>query len=277
MYAGLKVYALYRVLYGEDFIQESIKSIAEYVDKIFIFWTDRPWGDVSSCFYKGREVLFPRPVDDALGKAMALGLPKLEILHDHVYCPKNQFTHWVNDRILPCYARPDIVLMIEPDHVFRRDQAEGFLPEFISSGHRAATTLQIELWRTPLWRLPPRPRGSTTIWDLRGIDQVPQTGTLAGPVDFELGTLSTFVHNLGYCRSDKLMFWVHLIAVAYAPVVGDSIRNENWYEEKWLGWDPLENNSNLEPSTGAEHHIPYAEPYPVAELPEVIRAKYGYE
>lgn len=60
-------YALYRVLYGEDFIQDSILSIIDHVDKIFVFWDDRPWGDVKEAKYKGNIVKIPSKIDNVAG------------------------------------------------------------------------------------------------------------------------------------------------------------------------------------------------------------------
>ena len=60
-------YAIYRCLYGEDFIQESIKSVIDHVDKVFIFWTNKPWGNTDRCMYKGEEVVFR---EDQIVKAL---------------------------------------------------------------------------------------------------------------------------------------------------------------------------------------------------------------
>jgi hypothetical protein len=75
---------------------------------------------------------------------------------------------------------------------------------------------------------------------------------------------------MGFSFSDKTMYWKHLTAIGFSAVIGDSPPNENWYEDKWLKWHPETNNVNLEISKGAEHNIPYAEPYSKSELPEII-------
>ncbi len=79
------IYCAYRALYGEDFVQYSIRSILPYVDKVFIFWDDVPWGDVRSCNYKGKRVEFPRKFDNVLEliKDLMIHEPKIVLQHDH--------------------------------------------------------------------------------------------------------------------------------------------------------------------------------------------------
>lgn len=60
-------YAVFRILYGEDFLMDSVLSIIEYVDKIFIFWDDRPWGGVRSAQYKGKVIPIPSKIDNVVG------------------------------------------------------------------------------------------------------------------------------------------------------------------------------------------------------------------
>ena len=72
-------YAIYRCLYGEDFVQESIKSIEPYVDKIFVFWTNKAWGNATECTYKGRLVRFPEKFDNIVEKVQLLNNSKIEI------------------------------------------------------------------------------------------------------------------------------------------------------------------------------------------------------
>ena len=66
------LYAVYRCLYGEGFIQESINSITDYVDKIFVFWDDTAWGNIDHCMYKGQRVDFPKKFDNIVEKIKEL-------------------------------------------------------------------------------------------------------------------------------------------------------------------------------------------------------------
>lgn len=266
----MKTYAIYRCLYGEDFIQASIKSIDSYVDKIFIFWDDTPWGDTTGVEYKGQWVDFPKKFDNILDRIKELDNPKVELIYDHQYNNLNQFTHFVNDIILPNYDRPNRLIIPEVDHVFRKDQIELSIDEFEKSGHRWASNRQIELWRKLNYRIPTRGRMATVFWNLDLIDEFPPTRRQAN-IRGDKYLLHTDVHNLGFCVSKKVMYWKHLTAMAFSKKIGDSPPGEDWYEKIWLKWDINKNNRDLEISEGHESMIPYAMPYDTSQLPEVLK------
>lgn len=263
------IYAIYRCLYGEDFIQQSIKSIEKYVDKIFIFWDDTPWGDTTECLYKGQIIKFPKKFDNVLDKITELANPKIELIYDHVYNNINQFTHFVNDLILPNYAKPKEIVIMEVDHVFREDQIEKGFEEFRSKKYRNACTRQVEVWKHFKYRVPERPyRTGTVFWNLSGIE-MPKTHRQAEVKG--MPRLPSYVHNFGFAVSEKSMYWKHLTAIAFSRKIGDTPPNEAWYEDKWLNWDFKTNNSNLEIAKGKEYLIPHIIKYNIDELPKEIQ------
>ena len=260
-------YAIYRLLYGEDFIKESIESIIDYVDKVFVFWDDTPWGDVTHVTYKGDILEFPKPIDGALARAMSLSSAKVHFIKDHVYSPRNQFTHLVNDMVLN-WDRPEDIIILEADHVFVRGQLELAL-EHWGCGFARARIPQVELWRTPLWSIPDRGRTGAVLWDMTCFEKLPQTSTQGDTV--LMAPLVGHVHNLGFCVSETAMYYKHLLALAFSKKIRDSIPNEDWYENKWLNWEP--SMTNLEISKGHEADIPFAQPYPEIALPSSIRKR----
>lgn len=277
----MKTYAVYRPLYGEDFIEESILSILDYVDRVFFCYTDTPLCGVTSVVYRGRRVEFPlRPgktMDSALERVQLIASPKIEILYQLGHDNMNQFTRLVNEMVLPHYDKPDIVFLIEPDHVFKRSEIEKALDCFSRASVACATTTQVELWKTPDWAIPIRPRASTVFWNMKGMSRIPPTMRQAEPASRELPCMQAVTHNFGFCVSPKSMYWKHLLAIAFSTPLGDSVPDENWLDEKWLTWDPLENNANLEIAKGYGHLIPRAVPYTPSNLPELICERYGYD
>lgn len=276
----MRRYAVYRPLYGEDFIVESIRSVLDVVDRVFFCYTDTPLAGVRSCTFKGQPVVYPlRPgktLDRALEQVQAIGSPKIECIYQDGRDNQSQFTRLMNDVILENYERPDVAFLIEPDHVFARAELSAALDQFERGDHVCASTRQVELWRLPDWRIPYRERTGTVFWNLRKLDRIPPTARQAEPLGAALPFLDAQTHNLGFCVSPESMYWKHVLALGFSRAIGDSIPNEDWYEEKWLLWDPLRNNANLEISRGHEHLIPRALPYPREALPELIREKYGY-
>lgn len=267
---NIMIYAVYRCLYGEDFIQESIKSIREYVDKIFIFWDDTPRGNIESCIYKGQEIKFPKKFDNILDKIRELNDPKIILIYDHVETDIGQFTHLVNDIILKNWPKPDLFMVIEVDHVFKESEIIKAL-ELMSSGQIIhATTKPLELWKTYEYIIPDRKRLATMFWNMKGLESLPPTGRQANT---RPEGLPVYTHNLGFCFNPQTMYWKHLISIGSAPKTKDAPPNENWYD-KWLTWSIDGDNKNLEVSLGREHTIPYAYRYDLDELPEVIKVKY---
>jgi len=169
------IYAIYRCLYGEDFIQQSINSIDKFVDKIFVFWDDTPWGDVSECIYKGKVIKFPKKFDNILDRIKELKNPKIQLIYDHVFDNISQFTHFVNDIILPNYERPKRILIVEVDHIFREDQLQNFFENFDKSEQVCATSKQIELWKYSNYRIDERYRIGSILWNMEKINKMPYT------------------------------------------------------------------------------------------------------
>ena len=270
------IYAVYRGLYGEDFIQASIRSIEPYVDKIFVFFDTIPWGNVESVFYQGEWKRFPIPYkfDNYCEKIQELKSPKVILQWDHVENNLGQFTHLVNDLILPFHEKPEILIFMEPDYVWRSDQILWALQEFRASGMKVATSLQVEMWKDLKYCLPPRTRLASMFWKMEGLDKLPETGRHADPLMEFVNRLTAKVHNLGFSASVDTMYIKHLLALGFSQKIGDSPPNEDWYEEKWLKWDFFLNNRNLEISKGYEHLIPFAiayDPITHGPLPEVLR------
>lgn len=249
--------AIYRCLYGEDFIQQSIKSISDVCDKILIVWDDKVWGDIDHCIYKGEVVKYPAKFDNILEKIEELKNPKVILHKDHVFSPVGQHKHII-DNILPLYSGPDDLMIIEVDMVFRQDQLKKALHDFHQVKSRNICTSQVEVWKMK-YRIPYR--------DRPGVQFVHAKPASANMLS------DAFNHNFGFSFSDQTMYWKHMTAIGFSPVIKDSLPNEKWFEDKWLKWDINTNNSDLEISQGAEKNISHAYEYPASELPEVMGVK----
>ena len=162
MYKKKSIYAVYRLLYGEDFIKESIESIIDHVDKIFIFWSNKPFQSVEKVIFKGEEIFFPDKFDNSVEIVKNIKSDKIVLIERHFNENTNSFTTMYNEHIAVDYDECDILMMIEVDHVFRKDQLELALDEFISGDVPAATTEQWEIWKgfnhcVPQWNDPKIP------------------------------------------------------------------------------------------------------------------------
>ncbi len=287
--------AIYRILYGQDFLCESIDSVLPVVDNVVVFWSDRWWGapepngaERVSCNVPALDdalSYIPNEPFDAWQERLLTHTPRdlgdrevnVDFIYDHVSDPMNQFTHLVNDHVIPEYGKPDELLIMEPDLVFRDDQLERALTEFRNNGYTAAKTRQIELWREPCWRVPERPnRTGAVLWNLKRLHEMPPTQRQGEPRGTAFETIKAYVHNFGFCNSDPTMRLKHLAAILFSETIGDSIPNTSWLDDKWRAWTAENQLEHLEISRGHEHMIPRAVPYDTTQLPESIRLRYDY-
>lgn len=275
------IYAVYRCLYGEDFIQESINSIIDHVDRVFVFYTNKPWGFSSSVVYKGKKIEFPAKFDSIVEKIIELDDPKIILIDQGEYYqeqPWNLFTSLINNVVIPQYGKPDYFILPDVDHVFDEEQIELSLEQFIEQGWVCGKSRQIEVWKGFKHRVPERKkhRTGTVFWNMSTIDYLPQTRACGEPAEnssLENKTLDFFVYNLGFAVSPKVMYWKHLTCISFSKDVNECLPNEDWLDEKWLSWDYKLNNKNLEISKGFEHLIPSAIQYDYYLLPESIKLK----
>lgn len=267
----MKTVAVYRVLYGEDFIQESILSILPYVDQVYVVKAEKPWGNTTGVVYKGSWVSWPVEFDKTREKVLELNSPKVEIVDDYWPSPLNQLTHIVNDIVFK-RCQPNTVVFIEPDHVFSTEQAQKAFDAWAAFLGTQASTRQVEHWKHPLWRIPERPHRTSVVF--HRLNGLPMGSTGFNGASEGIYRLPAYVNNLGFCISEKAMYWKHLTALAFSRIVGDSPPNETWYEDKWLNWDSVTNNKNLEISQGYEWTIPEAVPCPTSLIPLSIWRKF---
>lgn len=258
------------VLYGEDFIAESIISIVDYVDRVYVCMMKRPWGGTKGVTYKGEWVEWPEKFDRTRERLANLTLWKdrIEIIEAEKFSPWNRWGYAVNNLVKP--APGTEVVLIDPDCVFEDEQAKQVFGDWEAHPeYQWAAPNQIELWRTPLWHVT-RPRTMTSFHrgDLSLLTSAdpPDGKPRAVPLT---KVLKGRVHNFGFCCSPANTKWKHLTSMAFSPIVGETGPNPDWYD-KWLNWKP--GVRDLEPSLRCESAIPYAVPYE-GNLPVLIKLR----
>jgi len=277
----MKIYAVYRILYGEDFVEESILSIADYVDKIFVFYDTRPWGQIMEVEYMGDKIVIPEKIDNVMDKIKGMNHSKIEILFARYETNKNIVTNYVNDIILPNYDAPDVIWFIEPDHVIHEKTGPKILDSIkqneINQKYNCMFTKQHEIWRGFRHEVYPerKRRLSTVIWHLNSLrdKKMPETGRHADAKNKKIDTtfLEHKIHNYGFAVSEKTMYWKHIITIGFSRYIGDAMPNISWYNEKWLKWDYKTNNDCLEISKGRECNIKTTVPYDINGHPSLMK------
>ena len=230
-------YALYRIHYGLDFLGQSIESIENDVDKIFVFWSKQPW-------YKKCENL--PPINENV-KEFCEKYSKVTVFEREYDLPLNQFKQ-MYDEICSYYPRPDQVLMMEPDMVWGDE-----IKDIWQLKDDEVSFNQIEFWKNEEWHIK-RDRPGPTLWN------VAPSKTMKGCWASKNKTHSTIkCFNYGFCLSPEVMKYKHEVAIQSSKYYGDSQPSVEWYEKKWLNWTP--ETEDLEISEAHRHFIKKAYPY----------------
>jgi hypothetical protein len=252
--------ALYRMYYGEDFIEKSVMSIIDDIDKIFIMFTDRPWNGANRVIYKGNTISIPCPIDNGvnIAKDLEMRFPdKVKVIYHYHPVPDNQFTiMYENLKLRKLVDTAKVVMLMEPDMVWPEGKLGPILNYLSEREFTPMCTYQIEFWKSDKYMIPVRNRPGAIFHNVSGGKPLPITEK-NGSTPFVI-YMDEFIHNYGFCMKPYNMFWKLLIGLSVSKSIGDSIPNEDWYEKKWLTWNFQTNNKDLEISKGYEHFIPYA-------------------
>lgn len=245
--------AFYRVLYGEDFIQESINSFQEHFDKIYVFWADRPFGGETQVTFEDKNYIFPEKFDNIVEKVQELNNPKIKLIYDWQETPRNQHKILMERIVEDLGEMPELFMAIEPDMVFSKfaelpTVLRHKLPRSIAVNH-------IELWKTVDYRIPQRNRPGVIFYSA-----IPNHTAFNGMAEDTLHLQGeNTLYNLGFCCSAKVMFWKHLTSLSFARKIGDSIPDPDWFRKKWLNW--TEDTTDLAISIRFASNIPKAVPF----------------
>ncbi len=263
--------AIYRIHYGIDFLLESINSIVNDVDKIFIFYSKNPWIIANNVKYKNQFLDFPSNPEN-VKEFLEKNILDKKIIFDNFECntPKNQFGTLLKIVSEKMFIKPNYVLFIEPDMIFGKNQFNLLKLELdLKFWSNNIISKQIEIWKfdktnksNVSYRIPLRKkRVGPVLWKIKNNSEI-QTH-FGGEPSLKPKNMSIFTTtlNMGFSFNKVTMFYKHLMALTFSKTIGDSQPDENWYEEKWLNWS--EDKENLEISDGYQHHIRRAFKYKI--------------
>ena len=231
-------YAIYRIHYGLDFLGKSIESVIDEVDKVFVFWSKRPW------FKQCKDL---PPLNENVLE-FCKKYDKVIVIEKEFDLPENQFKK-MYDHVVSEYSKPDQVLMMEPDMVWNRET----LSEVWKLKDNEISFNQIEFWKNEDWYIK-RDRPGPTLWNV-----APQS-TMKGCWAQKNKRHETLkCYNYGFCLSPEVMKYKHEVAIQSSKYYGDSNPSKEWYQDKWLNWTP--ETRDLEISEAHRHLIEKAYPW----------------
>jgi hypothetical protein len=233
-------WVIYRIHYGLDFLKQSIDSIKDDVDKIFVVYSMNPWIEKEKVTYLGETIKMPFLHENVE-----------QFMYDHYQAnqkivwfsaefnsPKNQFRQLYDLCRSREIYKPDTVLFMEPDMLFYKPLVSAAYNELSIRNLPCLSFQQIELWKTSSYRVPQRDRLGPTIWKIDySEDFSTHFGTYAPEKHLQHQSNHIQVYNFGFCLNAQTMFYKHLTAINFSRVIGDSIPSHEWYRDKWLNWD----------------------------------------
>lgn len=267
------IWAIYRLHYGVDFIKQSINSIKDDVDKIFIFYSLKPWVKKDQIKYQNKFIQFPEnPENVELFLKENFSTEKIFIKNYECKTPLNQFGKLFD---LSCEIenkKPKYVLFMEPDMIFGKKQLNKLKLELkLKFWLNFLIARQIEIWKYEItskskntFRIPLRKkRVGPALWKVN--DKCKIETQFGGGSLKKKNNFSSFIKilNMGFSFNKNTMLYKHLTAMVFSEVIGDSVPDENWYEKKWLNWKI--DSKNLEISEGSQHLIKQAYTYTIPD------------
>lgn len=278
-----KVLGLYRVLYGSDFVGESLASIYDHCDTIVCFVSREVFGGGRKVRYFGHDVYIPHDID-----GMAETLLAWKRQHDHANKVRvianpypaehvNVVGRLINEHILPNYDCSHI-LFVEPDEVWHERTIVQFMELLETTDHDEYMAGSWALfWRSykyaaireGVYTLARRIRDRQPIGPV-GLNLTDRSGKLSRLTDRRI-----CVHNFGYASSERTLFWKHLTCLSFSrDLKMDSPPREDWFEKSWRAWNWHTNRrTDLCPSIGYEDAFGEASEYPFAALPSIMQER----
>ena len=231
--------AVYRIHYGLDFLGKSIESLYLHVDKIFVFWSKKPW-------YKGAMNL--PPLDENV-KEFCEKYSKVTVFEKEYDLPLNQYK-LMYDEVMQYYPQPKQTLMMEPDMVWGNE-----IKDIWDIKDLEVCFNQIEFWKNEQWYIKrDTDRPGPSLWNTAPTETQKGCWQNARTVH---PTLKCY--NYGFCLSPEVMKYKHEVALQSSKYYKDSKPSETWYEDKWLNWTP--ETEDLEISEKHTHYIKKALPW----------------
>jgi hypothetical protein len=274
--------AIYRLLYGSDFIGESLASIYDSVDHILCFVTHEVFGGRKVVNYFGHDLYLPHDIDgltDAIRrwKSRHDYANKVQIVSNRFGADlKGQVGKMVNTLVLPHFNCTHL-LFVEADEVWHADSLANLMSLAARTDADEVLTGCHLFWRSPRF-VSTRTNPYCVLRALKGKTSIGVTGHALAEVDPNLKRVSdpgVFVHNFGYAASARTVFWKHITGLSFSRDARlDSVPREDWFEKSWRAWNWAANRRTDHcPSAGYEGAFPAAVEYPFENLPAPIQRR----
>lgn len=223
----MKIAANYTIFYGEEFLEFSVRSIYDFVDRINIAVGEKSWKN-----HKG--VRFD-PIDNTLELVDRLPDPKNKIrVFKGIWDSDTEQRNFLLDK---CIGKYDYAMLIDSDEVWEKAQISGLLEFATNDLERSPKGEESKVISVNIIHY-----FKSLYYGFRGeLQKVNYLFRTDGSIHHEwirhAGTVKTahcscYYHHYGYAYpkeiiQKKIRMWGHSHEVT-----------ENWYKDIYLGWQP---------------------------------------
>ncbi len=274
----MKIAAMYCVYNEAEYIEYSIRSIYDFVDRVFVLVGELPYSAYNE---RAREQFQTRDETTAMVATLARHLPKITLLTGRW---ESEIAHRNAGLRLCVEEQHRYSFLVDGDEVYRSDHLEALREEI--QAHPEVGTFHIKctiFWRSFHYRIRPdvmkwMPPRVFKIDRHRKMLGVPlphrmrfvgknKTNSL-GPKYLVPPERCTFYH-FSYARSEEKMRQ----KIATFSVARDVM--SGWFERVWLAWPSQRDMREIHPMTPEE--FPQADRVEPTDLPEVMKTHPYYQ
>jgi len=279
----MRTVAIYRLLYGSDFIGESLASIYPHCERILCFVGREMFGGRRTIKYFGHDVYLPHDIDgltDAIHAWKAANDPdnKVRVLpNPHATLLKGQLQAMINGEVIPRYD-PTHVLFVESDEVWHENTIKTlFQIAQESDADEIMAAACYLFWRSYKY-CSTRTNPYAVMRALKGRKNIGPTGHALGSAGNDVKRHNDDrlkIHNFGFAASERTIFWKHLTGLSFGRDLNlDSPSREEWFEDVWRPWNGVSNRrTDLCPSIDHVHAFAPAQDYPFEQLPKLMQQR----
>jgi len=269
----LNIAAVYCVYNEEEYIEYSIRSIYEFVDRIYVLLGQGPYSAYNP---HARATFSAADRTEAIVRTLADRLPKIQLVNglwDSELDHRNAGVRLCRKEGIRYY------FLVDGDEVYHRDHLKNLQEEIETHPHVGQFIIKCDtFWRSFHYRIPARELS----WRPRRIFKLTRHRRLLGiPFPYRLrfkgindlnslGSLYEFppeeaiFYHFSYARSPSRM----REKLATFPHAREILNG--WYEKVWAAWPGQREMPNIHPTDPPK--FPRAVRQPLTDLPAVMRA-----
>ena len=269
----MKVAAVYCVYNEEEYIEYSIRSVYEFVDRLYVLLGQLPYSVYNT---QARQQFHTPDQTEAIVTALAKTHPKITVVKGTW---DSEIDHR-NDGLRRCFREQmQYYFLVDGDEVYRRDHLDNLRQEILAHPDAGQFIIKCDLfWRSFRYRIPaddqawmPRRVFRLTRWSELGNSHVP----VPIPCRFTGNNKTNSLGRVHHIEPRRVMFY-HFSFARRPEKMREKLLTyshaheilSGWYERVWLRWPKEREMENLNPVDPPK--LPRAVFQDPSDLPEVM-------